>query len=104
MAAVEIRKRLIERYDTLAKELNEDNPKFFHDDIPYEKVIPQLTLSDTSTQKETEISKPDESDKNPKLSDTGSHIYGKRRAFRERRNLKLKRKLHKKKNKRRNRN
>lgn len=101
-SAVEIRKRLIERYDTLAKELNEDNPKLFLDDIPYEKVIPQPTLSDTSAQKETETSISENPNKSPKLPDAGSHIYGKRRTFKDRRNLKLKRKFLKKK--RRNRN
>ena len=40
LSAIEVRKKLIERYNALAKELNSENPKTFTDDIPYEKVIP----------------------------------------------------------------
>lgn len=101
-SAIEIRKRLIERYDTLAKELNKDNPKLFHDDIPYEKVIPQPTLSGISVQKKTETSISNEHDKSSKHPDTRTHIYGKRHAFKDKRNLKLKRKFLRNKNKRKN--
>lgn len=40
LSAIEVRKKLIERYNTLSKELNSENPKTFTDDIPYDKVIP----------------------------------------------------------------
>jgi len=40
ISAIKVRKKLIERYNVLSKELNSENPKVFVDDIPYEKVIP----------------------------------------------------------------
>lgn len=38
--AIEARKRLINRYNKLASELESDTPKEFEDDIPYDKVVP----------------------------------------------------------------
>ena len=59
--AIENRKKLIERYNNLAKELDSEKPKLFIDDIPYEKVVPQeepttdekQTIGDAGSETET---------------------------------------------------
>ena len=98
MAAIENRKLLIQRYNNLAKELDENNPTLFNDDIPYEKVIPQSSTTKTPEKESNEI-KPVETAK-----DTSSYNhYGRYRGFRDKRGNKLKRKLFRNKNKRKNR-
>lgn len=98
MAAIENRKLLIQRYNNLAKELDENNPTLFNDDIPYEKVIPQSSTTKTPEKESNEI-KPVETAK-----DTSSYNhYGRYRNFRDKRGNKLKHKLFKNKNKRKNR-
>lgn len=47
LSAIETRKKLIERYNVLARELNGENPKIFVDDIPYDKVIPTPEIDDS---------------------------------------------------------
>lgn len=98
MAAIENRKRLIQRYNDLAKELNENNPVLFNDDIPYEKVIPQplgtITPEETATKPTSSSEKKDSST----ISQYGRHCRP-----RDRRGNKLKRKLFKNKIKRKNR-
>lgn len=61
LSAIEVRKKLIERYNVLSKELNPEDPKMFADDIPYEKVIPapEPVASTQPTKLETtDIDKP----------------------------------------------
>lgn len=98
LIAIENRKRLIQRYNDLAKELDENNPILFNDDIPYEKVIPQSSTTKVPEKVSTEI-KPAEMAK-----DTSGYIHSsKYRGFRDKKGNKLKRKLFRNKNKRKNR-
>lgn len=98
MAAIENRKRLIQRYNNLAQELNSTNPALFNDDIPYEKVIPTSSTTKAPEKDSTEIT-PTE-----KTKETSSYIlYGRSRRFRDKRGNKLKRNLFRNKNKRKNR-
>lgn len=98
MAAIENRKRLIQRYNDLARELNSTNPALFNDDIPYEKVIPTSSTTKAPEKDSNEIM-PTE-----KAKDTSSYNhYGRYRKFRDKRGNKLKHKLFKNKNKRKNR-
>lgn len=97
MAAIENRKRLIQRYNDLARELNSTNPALFNDDIPYEKVIPSSSITKVPEKDSTEIS-PTE-----KTKETSSYIHcGRYRRFRDKRGNKLKRNLFRNKNKRKN--
>ncbi len=99
MAAIENRKRLIQRYNDLAKELNPTDPALFNDDIPYEKVIPPSSITKVIEKNYAEI-RPTE-----KTKETSSYNhYGRYHRVRDKRGNKLKRKFLKKKNKRRNRN
>lgn len=98
LIAIENRKRLIQRYNDLAKELDENNPILFNDDIPYEKVIPQSSTTNIPENVSTEI-KPTEMAK----ATSGYNYSGKHRRFRDKKCNKLKRKLYRNKNKRKNR-
>lgn len=98
MTAIENRKLLIQRYNNLAKELDENNAALFSDDIPYEKVIPQASMTKAPVKESNEI-KPVETAK-----DTSSYNhYGRWRGLRDKRGNKIKRKLFRNKNKRKNR-
>ena len=98
MAAIENRKRLIQRYNDLAKELDENNPVLFNDDIPYEKVIPQPSVTITPEEPATEPKSSSEKKDSSVISQ-----YGRHRRPRDRRGNKLKRKFFKNKIKRKNR-
>ena len=98
MAAIENRKRLIQRYNDLAKELDENNPVLFNDDIPYEKVIPQPSVTITPEEPATEHKSSSEKKDSSVISQ-----YGRHRRPRDRRGNKLKRKIFKNKIKRKNR-
>ncbi|WP_289765289.1 protein phosphatase 2C domain-containing protein [Bacteroides acidifaciens] len=98
MAAIENRKRLIQRYNDLAKELDENNPVLFNDDIPYEKVIPQPSVTITPEEPATEPKSSSEKKDSSVISQ-----YGRLRRPRDRRGNKLKRKFFKNKIKRKNR-
>lgn len=98
MAAIENRKRLIQRYNDLAKELDEKNPVLFNDDIPYEKVIPQPSVTITPEEPATEPKSSSEKKDSSVISQ-----YGRHRRPRDRRGNKLKRKFFKNKIKRKNR-
>lgn len=98
MAAIENRKRLIQRYNDLAKELDENNPVLFNDDIPYEKVIPQPSGTITPEEPATEPKSSSEKKDSSVISQ-----YGRHRRPRDRRGNKLKRKFFKNKIKRKNR-
>lgn len=90
MAAIENRKRLIQRYNDLAKELDENNPVLFNDDIPYEKVIPQPSVTITPEEPATEPKSSSEKKDSSVISQ-----YGRHRRPRDRRGNKLKRKFFK---------
>ena len=98
MTAIENRKLLIQRYNNLAKELDENNPALFNDDIPYEKVIPQASTTKALEKESNEI-KPVETAKDSSIY----NHYGRYRGFRNKRGNKLKRKLFRNKNKLKNR-
>lgn len=98
MAAIENRKRLIQRYNDLAKELDENNPVLFNDDIPYEKVIPQYSETITPEEPATEPASSSEKKDSSAISQYGRHCRP-----RNRRGNKLKRRLFKNIIKRKNR-
>lgn len=54
LSSIELRRKLIERYNNLAKELNNENPKIFNDDIPYDKVIPVIDKEEIIESDETQ--------------------------------------------------
>lgn len=99
LAAIEVRKKMIVRYNALASELNSENPKLFNDDIPYEKVIPPTPEKHSQQMNITNISKSETSHSSDKKNEVGPYSYGRPRGIREKRAYKLKRKFLKKKGK-----
>lgn len=96
LSAIEVRKKLIARYNALALELDSNNPKSFNDDIPYEKVIPQEPVKQ-DVQEDSKSPEPQTVEK--KNYTTPSSFYGKPRGIRDKRTNKLKRKFLKRKGK-----
>ena len=97
LAAVDVRKKLIARYNALALELDNENPESFNDDIPYEKVIPQTTnKQDEKNKVESEFA----ITQNPEKKNVSAlYLYGKPRGIRDKRTYKHKRKSLKKRGK-----
>lgn len=96
--AILFRKKLIARYDSLAKELNEECPCVFNDDIPYEKVVAQVASNPL-----IKTSEPVDTFMNAKRCVNPRSCKPKRtikRGFRDRKNHKLKSKFLKKKGRR----
>ena len=78
-AAIEIRKKLIDRFNSLAREMDSENPKLFVDDIPYEKVIVNHTVHDSQViEAGRETSEPEKSKDGQKIE---VKPYNKKKSF-----------------------
>lgn len=97
LTAFDVRKKLITRYNVLALELDNENPKSFNDDIPYEKVIPQSSIKQDGENKVEPASAVTQNYE--KKKDSVPHLYGKLRRVRDKRFSKHKHKFVKKKGK-----
>ncbi len=116
LASIDARKRLIDRHNALAKELDADNPNLFIDDIPYEKVIPAedpiqsedpvqpekgVQPAEPVQMGEAEPELPKETDEIPSKKEAGNELRTRGRIINKRRMRILKKQKLRKKKKRR---